>query len=224
MRMGLPVAAWGLRYLKLHQVSSAGLLRAVPAFSRLLKHFLQGLQAAASRKAEEFRTRVGPNVWLTPSSGTEGPSVAGVLRKMRKAPRFQAGKHLERPIPDDFERAADALEWVFYLPPGSVTQDICARDVARALRDVVDASFANVGNPLEVKLAWQIVMDAMGSQLFSTFVRIGAWKDFCPPVSKRHNTFSRHVLWVGQGKRVVLRLSFKNDVPVEQKLWVEDVD
>lgn len=137
---------------------------------------------------------------------------------------FEPGRHLNRPTPSDFERGADYLEWVFYLPPGTVTQNVCARDVANALHDLVTASFDQVGNPLEVRLAWQNVMDTMGPMLFNQFIRMRAWEDFCPPVSPIHDTTSKHVLWVGHDKRVVLRLTYKNDVAVDQKLWIEDLE
>lgn len=140
--------------------------------------------------------------------------------------KFRINQAQDRPPADDFERAADMLEWVFYLPEldNVVTQNIHGRDLVKALRDLTAASCATVGNPLEVKLAWQIVMDTMGPYLFNAFIRMGAWKDFVPFVSPVHDTMSKHVLWVGHGKRVVLRLKYLNDQPVDQAVWVEDED
>lgn len=141
-------------------------------------------------------------------------------------PEFRPNQSMYRPPADDFERAADMLEWVFYLPGMEevVTQSVHARDIVKALRDLVAASCATVGNPLEVKLAWQIVMDAMGPILFNRFIQMGAWKDWTPFVSPIHDTLSKHVLWVGHGKRVVLRLKYQNDEPVDQAVWVEDLE
>jgi hypothetical protein len=137
---------------------------------------------------------------------------------------FGPGRNASRPPPNDFERAADYLEWVFHLPPGVVTQNVCARSLVNALQDVVTASFAQVGNPLEVKLGWQVVMDIMGPELFAAFINMHAWEDFCPAVSSKYNTPSRHVLWVGHGKRVVLRVLFRADRPTELQLAVEDIE
>lgn len=138
---------------------------------------------------------------------------------------YRTGQHLARPVPNDFERAADCLEWVFYLPglEDVVPQRVCAREVAKALDNVIRATFAQVGNPLEVKLAWQMVLDLMGPILFGHFVRMRAWKDFTPPVPKHLDTPSKHVLWVGHDKRVVLTLVYEQDVARDIRLWVEDI-
>ena len=105
-------------------------------------------------------------------------------------------------MPNDFERAADCLEWVFYLPglEDVVPQRVCAREVAKALDNVIRATFAQVGNPLEVKLAWQMVLDLMGPVLFGHFVRMRAWKDFTPPVPKLLDTPCRHTRPLPSGK------------------------
>jgi len=128
-------------------------------------------------------------------------------------------------VPNDFERAADCMEWVFHLPglEDVVPQSVCAREVAKALDNVVRSTFAQVGNPLEVKLAWQMVLDLMGPFLFGHFIRIRAWQDFTPPVPKHLGTSSKHVLWVGHDKRVVLTPVYVQEEAREIRLWLEDI-
>jgi hypothetical protein len=136
-------------------------------------------------------------------------------------PDYQS--HLYRTGGSAEDRVADMLEWAFHIPDYAFMHRVNSRDVYHALNDVVTASFATVGNPLEVKLAWQVFMDTVGSGIFSAFIRMGAWEDFTPPVPEYLHTHSKHVLWVGHDKRVVLTLVYVQDEARDIRLWVEDI-
>jgi hypothetical protein len=136
-------------------------------------------------------------------------------------PEYQS--HLYRPGGSAEDRVADMLEWAFHIPDDAFLHRVNARDVYHALNDIVTSSFATVGNPLEVKLAWQVFMDTVGPGIFNAFIRMGAWEDFTPPVPEYLHTHSKHVLWVGHEKRVVATLAYKNDEPAGMAVWVEDI-
>jgi hypothetical protein len=46
-------------------------------------------------------------------------------------------------------------------------------------------------------------------------------RGFAPKVSKRHDTDSLATLWAGGGKKVVARVTFRQEVPADIRIDVE---
>lgn len=130
-------------------------------------------------------------------------------RKLRKDP------NQDRIPINDFERAADLMQWVFYLDwfVGNAGRLINARSLVQALADMRTACCNKDAQPAEVQLAWQIFYDVAGPFLTGQFIVSGAWKHFCPDIRSKRDTGSQFVIWGGDGKSVVARLQFFKDEP-----------
>jgi hypothetical protein len=132
-------------------------------------------------------------------------------------------KILDNAPANEQESVADLFQWFFYLDDiiQHTGQPVNTRYLASALRDLSAASFANPGNATEVRLAWQMLLDVMGPKLTGMFIMSKAWRGFAPQVSKRHDTDSLATLWVGDGKKVVARVTFQRDVPTGIRFDIE---
>lgn len=121
------------------------------------------------------------------------------------------------------ESVADLFQWLLYMDElvELAGRPVNARYLAGALRDLTTASFSPNGTAHEVRLAWQMLYDVMGPKLLGKFVSTGAWKDFVPAVSLVNDTDSYATLWAGGGKKVVGRVQFQRDVPVDLRFDVE---
>jgi hypothetical protein len=121
------------------------------------------------------------------------------------------------------EAVADLFQWLLFLDDiiQYTGQPVNARYLAAGLRDLATAGFAQPGNANEVRLAWQQLLDVMGSKLLGMFIMSKAWEGFAPKVSKRHDTDSLATLWVGDGKKVVARVTFRQEVPTDIRIDVQ---
>lgn len=126
------------------------------------------------------------------------------------------GREQDRP-----ELPEDLLQWVFHQDffVQATGRVINARYLCQALRDLRTASHGDQAH--QVRLAWQMLLDAAGAQLTGMFVRNGDWQRFAPKVSDHHNSPSRIVVWEWQGKRVVLLRQFVGEVPTDLKIIEE---
>lgn len=122
---------------------------------------------------------------------------------------------------NDFEVAADKFQWVFDLKEmqDRFGQRVSARFAESAMRDLTAASFGD--NPHEVRLAWHLLMDAMGHIMTGLFISTGAWKKFCPQPDYDSGAPGMAVLWRRHGKQVVGRVTFKDELPCGIRFDVE---
>lgn len=116
---------------------------------------------------------------------------------------------------NDFERAADLMQWVFYLDwfAGNAGRLVHARSLVQALADMRKACCTKETTAAEVRLAWQIFYDVAGPFLTGQFIVSGAWRDFCPDPRSKRDTASQFVIWERDGQSVVARLQFYKDEP-----------
>jgi hypothetical protein len=143
----------------------------------------------------------------------------------KKAPRkYRTGRHLTDPPGNELERVADHIEWLLYLPQLGevVTQHVPIRRLVQSLIDVGKISFTQDANPNEVMLAWQILLDVMGPDLFHSFISVGAWRDFTPFADDDRDTRSLRILWTNGSQDVAIRLTYVADMPSSYKLSVDN--
>lgn len=116
---------------------------------------------------------------------------------------------------DDFERAADLFQWIFYLDwfAGNAERIIPARVLASTLRDLRQACCQKPTTAAEVRLAWQMFYDCAGPFLTGQFLVSDAWKHFCPDPRSNRDTGSMIVVWEDGDQSVVARVQFYKDEP-----------
>ena len=124
---------------------------------------------------------------------------------------------------NDFERAADLFQWIFYLDwfAGNAQRLIPARVLADALRNLRHACCQKPTTAAEVRLAWQMFYDCAGPFLTGQFLVSGAWKHFCPDPRSSRDTGSMLVVWEGDGHSVVARVQFFKDEPSDIAFAIE---
>lgn len=132
---------------------------------------------------------------------------------------------LSNPPENEQEGVADLLQWLLLLKPVQkvLGKPVNARYLAQAMADLCQASNAFRGNPYEVRLAWQMLSDVLGPQALWRFVASGAWRHYCPRVSRCHDSQSKFAVWVGQGVKVVARVQFRQEDPVDLRFDVEAI-
>ena len=138
-------------------------------------------------------------------------------RRLRKDP------NPDRMPADDFERAADLFQWIFYLDwfAGNAQRLIPSRVLAATLRDLRQACCQKPTTAAEVRLAWQVFYDCAGPFLTGQFLVSGAWKTFCPDPRSKRDTGSMLVLWEGGGQSLVARVQFFKDEPSDISFTLE---
>jgi hypothetical protein len=124
---------------------------------------------------------------------------------------------------NEFEAAADVFQWIFFLDEviDLFHWPVNARYLSAALRDLRTASCAKPGNPREIQLAWQLLLDTAGLTLTGKFIATGTWKEFCPFVVQLPSGGSKITLWKGGGKSVVGRVQYRKDVPFDIRFDIE---
>jgi hypothetical protein len=145
------------------------------------------------------------------------------MSKGKEPRKYRTGRHLTDPPGNELERVADHIEWLLYLPQLGevVTQHVPIRRLIQALIDVGKISFTQDANPNEVMLAWQILLDVMGPDLFHAFINVGAWRDFTPFADDDRDTRSLRILWTNGSQDVAIRLTYVADMPADYKLSVD---
>jgi len=145
------------------------------------------------------------------------------MSKGKEPRKYRTGRHLTDPPGNELERVADHIEWLLYLPQLGevVTQHVPIRRLIQALIDVGKISFTQDANPNEVMLAWQILLDVMGPDLFHAFINVGAWRDFTPFADDDRDTRSLRILWTTGSQDVAIRLTYVADMPADYKLSVD---
>ena len=132
---------------------------------------------------------------------------------------------LENPPSNERDAVADLFQWILFQEPVAelLQRYVNARYLAKALDDLAQASFAPDGKACEVRFAWQVLSDVMGPQLLWMFVGSRAWKRYCPRVSRRHDSLSKFALWVGSWEKVVARVQYRREQPVDLRFFVESL-
>ena len=132
---------------------------------------------------------------------------------------------LENPPENQRNAVADLFQWILFQEPVAelLHRSVNARYMAKSLEDLAKTSFAPDAQACEVRLAWQVLSDVMGPQLLWMFVGSGAWKRYCPRVSRRHDSLSKFALWAGGGEKVVARVQYWREEPVDLRFFVESL-
>lgn len=133
---------------------------------------------------------------------------------------WASDRNLEQPA-NVREEVADLFQWFFRLRAVQklAGQRINARFFASAMEDLSTSSFGD--NPNEVRLAWQMVLDTLGVRLTGMMIDEGVYRQYTPEPDHDRGTPSLAVLWRKNGKSVVGRVTFTEDVPTGIRFDVE---
>ncbi len=142
---------------------------------------------------------------------------------MAKRARLKKDPNQDRIPINDFEKAADLFQWMFYLDwfSSNVQRMVHARSLADSLQDMRTACCTKEAKAEEVRLAFQLFYDVAGPFLTGQFLVSGAWKYFCPDPRCRTDSGTQLTLWRGDGKSVVARVQYKMDEPCDIAFVIE---
>jgi hypothetical protein len=136
---------------------------------------------------------------------------------------FDGPPEPERPV-TAASTDVEVLRWFFHCPPVRKFAGfaINAGDLAQALRDLTIACRKYPGDADEVLKAFQWLLAVAGPPVTSHFLSRRTLSSFCPYVPNA-GTRSMAVVWEQGLQRVVARLQYRKDEPVDIRFDVEEV-
>lgn len=120
---------------------------------------------------------------------------------------------------------SDLIQWFFRcrFVKEFAGSTINAGDLVQAMRDLAYACRQYPGDANEVRLAYQFFMNVAGPRVVGQFLERGTYQHFTPYTTDP-GTPSMAIVWEQGDKRVVARVQYSKDVPVDLRFDVEEAN